>query len=69
MFMLFMLLFRVDERVVLMVGMFLNAFTYFVILPMANEPPEVITMSSELIASLCPAGDTHILTSVIHNGL
>ena len=40
---------RVDEQVAMMMGMFLYAFSFFVLLPMANEPPKVISISSELL--------------------
>ena len=32
-----------------MVGMFFLAFTFFVLIPMSNEPPQVISISSELL--------------------
>ena len=39
---------RFDPRVVMMVGLFLGAFGFFVLIPMSNEPPELITIASKL---------------------
>ena len=36
--------FRVDERVILMIALFISAFAYFGMLPMTDEPPKVASL-------------------------
>lgn len=41
--------FKVDERVMLMIGMFLLAFAFYALIPMGDEPPRTITISSKIL--------------------
>lgn len=49
---------RVDERVVLMIGMFLLAFAFFALIPMGTDPPKKITMSCKIP---CPVRQRDLL--------
>ena len=42
--------YRVDERVLFMVAMFLVALAFFILIPMGNELPKIAISSEQMLA-------------------